>query len=329
MKAVWYERTGPADEVLTCGEQPTPHAGSGEVRVCLHASGVNPADCNRRAGKGYQMEYPLVIPNSDGAGVIDEVGPGVDSALLGRRVWLYNGQRGRAFGTAAEYCALDADLVSPLPDGIDFEAGACLGIPCMTAYHCVFMDGSVAGNTVLVQGGAGAVGHFAVQLAAWGGARVITTVDSVVKAEHARLGGADVVIDFKRENVAKRVLEATGGAGADRVVEVDFGGNLAGNLKLLKPNGVIVAYASRGDTEPRLPFYELLRKNLSVRAVLLPGTPLASRQAAQRGVGEWLGSGRAKITVSQSFDLTQTVQAHQAVEAGTKLGTVVVRCTCA
>lgn len=326
MRAVWYERTGPAAEVLAYGEQPTPHAQAGEVRVRLHASGVNPADCNRRGGKGYQMEFPLVIPNSDGAGVIDEIGAGVDPSLFGRRVWLYNGQRGRAFGTAAEYIALGGDLVSLLPDGIGFEAGACLGIPCMTAYHCVFVDGPVAGKTVLVQGGAGAVGHFAVQLAAWAKARVITTVDSEVKAEHARRGGADVVIDFRRENVADRVLEVTGGAGADRVIEVDFGGNMAGDLKLLKPNGVIVAYASRGDTEPRLPFYELLRKNISLRTVLLPGTPLASRQAAQSGVGEWLGSGRAQITVSQCFDLAQTAQAHQAVEAGTKLGTVVVRC---
>lgn len=326
MQAVWYERTGPAAEVLTYGEQATPRAGPGEVRVRLHASGVNPADCNRRAGKGYRMEYPLVIPNSDGAGVIDEIGAGVDAALLGRRVWLYNGQRGRAFGTAAEYIALNVNLVSPLPDAIGFDAGACLGIPCMTAYHCVFMDGPVAAKSVLVQGGAGAVGHFAVQLAAWGGARVITTVNSEVKAEHARRGGADVVIDFKRENVVERVLALTGGAGADRVVEVNFGGNLASDLKLIKPNGVIVAYASRGEPEPRLPFYDLLRKNISVRTVLLPGTPAASRHAAQRGVGDWLGSARAQITISRSFGLAQTAQAHQAVEAGTKLGTVVVLC---
>ena len=326
MRAVWYERTGPAAEVLTYGEQPTPQAQPGEVRVHLQVSGVNPADCNRRAGKSYQMEYPLVIPNSDGAGVIDEVGANVDAALLGQRVWLYNGQRGRAFGTAAEYIALDADLVSPLPDGITFDAGACLGIPCMTAYHCVFMDGPVAGKTVLVQGGAGAVGHFAVQLAAWGGARVLATVDSEAKADHAHRGGADVVIDFRREDVADRMLALTGGAGVDRVVEVDFGANLAGDVKLLKPNGVIVAYASRGEPEPKLPFYELLRKNISVRTVLLPGTPLAKRHAAQRGVGEWLSSGRAQIMVSQSFDLAQTAQAHQAVEAGTKLGTVIVRC---
>lgn len=326
MKAVWYERTGPAADVLQFGEQPTPHAGPGEVRVKLHASGANPSDCNRRAGRSYAMEYPRIIPNSDGAGIVDEVGDGADPALRGRRVWLYNGQRGRAFGTAAEYIALDADLVSPLPDAVDFVSGACLGIPCMTAYHCTFMDGPVDGQTVLVQGGAGAVGHFAVQLAAWGGARVIATVDADAKADHARRGGADVVIDFRHDDVAARVLEATGGQGADRVIEVDLGGNLDADLKLLKTNGTIVAYASRGDPEPRLPFYELLRKNITLHAVLLPGTPVASRHAAQQGVGRWLAGGRAHITVSQVLDLTETARAHEAVEAGNKLGTVVVRC---
>lgn len=325
MKAVWYERTGPAAEVLQFGDQTTPDAGPGEVRVRLHASGVNPADCNRRAGKAYKMEYPVVITHSDGAGVVDQVGPGVDPAWVGRRVWIYNGQRGRALGTAAEAIALDTDLVSPLPDNVSFEQGACLGIPCMTAYHCVFMDGPVQGKTVLVQGGAGAVGHFAVQLARWGGARVLTTVDSELKAEHARAGGAEVAVDFKREDVAQRVLELTSGKGVDRIVEVDFGGNLPSDLRMVKDNGVIVSYASRGDSEPRLPFYELLRKNVSIRAVLLPGTPVQARQAAQRGVGEWLSTGQAHVTVSQVFDLAQTVQAHLAVEAGTKLGTVVVR----
>jgi NADPH2:quinone reductase len=326
MKAVWYDRTGPAADVLVFGEQPTPHAGSGEVRVRLHASGVNPSDCNRRAGKPYAMEYPRVIPNSDGAGVVDEVGPGVDPALLGRRVWLYNGQRGRASGTAAEYIALDADLVRPLPDALDFTAGACLGIPCMTAFHCVFMDGPVGNKTVLVQGGAGAVGHFAVQLAAWGGARVIATVDTDAKAAHAKRGGADVVIDYRREDVVARIREATGGQGVDRVIEVDFGGNLLADLNALKANGALVAYASRGDAEPRLPFYELLRKNITLHAVLLPGTPPASRRAAQHGVGQWLASGDAQVAVWQVFDLADAAQAHEAVEAGGKLGTVVVRC---
>ena len=231
MKAVWYERTGAAPDVLTVGEQPEPQAGPGEVRGRLHASGVNPAHCNRRGGRGYLMEDPRVVPNSDGAGMVDQTGPGADPGLLGKRVWLYNGQRGRAFGTAAEFIALDEELVSPLPDDVGFIEGACLGIPCMTAWHCVFMDGPVSGRTVLVQGGAGAVGHFAVQLAVWGGARVLATVDGEPKSRHALAGGAAATIDFRHDDVADRVLELTAGAGVDRIVEVDFGGNLSADLK--------------------------------------------------------------------------------------------------
>ncbi len=326
MKAVWYERTGPAREVLVVGEMPTPQAGPGEVRVRLHASGVNPSDCNLRAGRTQAMAYPRVVPNSDGSGVVDALGEGVDRSWLGARVWLYNGQRGRAFGTAAEYIALDAGLVSRLPDALTFEEGACLGIPCMTAFHCVFMDGPVRGKTVLVQGGAGAVGHFAVQLAAWAGARVIATVGGEAGAQHARAAGAAVTIDRRHEDVAARVHDVTGGTGVERIVEVDLGANLPVDIAVLTPNGAIAAYASRGDATPRVPVYELMRKNITVHHVLLPGTPLERRQAAQRGIAQWLATGSARIAVSQTFDLSHTADAHLAVESGTKRGTVVVRC---
>src|SRR3977135_392882 len=202
MKAVWYERTGAALEVLTYGELPTPVAAPGEVRVKLEASGVNPADVGRRAGSYRAMEFDRVIPNSSGAGIIDQVGEGVTRLNLGQRVWLYNGQRnGRAFGTAAETISLAEHLATPLPGDVSFAAGATLGIPCMTAWCCLFCDGSIAGQTVLVTGGAGAVGHYAVQLAKWGGARVIATVSSALKAEQARLAGADFIINYKTEDV--------------------------------------------------------------------------------------------------------------------------------
>ena len=326
MKAVWYERLGEAAEVLQHGEHPTPQAGPGEVRVRLHASGVNPADCNRRAGRGHPMEFPRVITHSDGAGVVDQVGEGVDASRLGQRVWLYNGQRGRAFGTAAQWIALDATLVTPLPDALGFDEGACLGIPAMTAWLCTFMDGEVSGRTVLVQGGAGAVGHIAVQLAKWGGARVIATVSGQAKRRHALAAGADAVIDRRDEDVAARVLALTDGAGVDRIVEVDFGGNLEVSMQVLRPNGRIAAYASRGDASPRVPFSEMMRRNLSVHGVLLPGTPVSARRAAQQGLMRWVAAGGAQLAVSAVFELSDTVRAHQAVEAGTKLGTVVVRC---
>src|SRR5829696_4445676 len=202
MKAVWYERTGAAPDVLSFCDIPTPIAGPGEVRVRLEASGVNPADVGRPAGSYRAMEYPRVIPNSDGAGIIDQVGDGVTRFAIGQRVWLYNGQRnGRAFGTAAEYTALAEHLVTPLPGDVSFAAGATLGIPGMTAWCCVFGDGPVAGQTVLVTGGAGAVGHYAVQFAKWGGARVIASVSSAFKAEQARLAGADLTINYRSEDV--------------------------------------------------------------------------------------------------------------------------------
>src|SRR5581483_3241352 len=195
MKAVWYERTGPAADVLTFGEMPTPVAGPGEVRVRLEASGVNPSDAARRSGTYRSLEYPRVITNSDGAGIVDQVGAGVTRLKAGQRVWLFNGQRnGRAFGTAAEYIALAEQLVTPLPDQLSFAQGATLGIPAMTAWCSLFADGPLTGKTVLVTGGAGAVGHYAVQLAKWGGARVIATVSSAMKGEQARRAGADLVV---------------------------------------------------------------------------------------------------------------------------------------
>ena len=217
------ERCGPATEVLTHGERPTPVAAPGEVRVRLEASGVNPADVGRRAGSYRGLEFPLIIPNSDGAGIIDQAGPGVTRLKAGQRVWLFNGQRnGRALGTAAEYIALAEQLVTPLPDQLSFAEGATLGIPAMTAWCSVFADGPITGKTVLVTGGAGAVGHYAVQFAKWGGAKVIATVSSAAKAEQARLAGADLVVDYKKEDVVAGAMAFTDGRGVDRVVDVDL-----------------------------------------------------------------------------------------------------------
>lgn len=227
MRAVWYDRQGPAEQVLVTGDLPTPEPALGQVRVQLEASGVNPSDTYRRRG-AVPAEYPRVIPNSDGAGVVDKVGDGVPASWIGRRVWLYNGQRnGRWMGTAAEYIALDADLVTAMPDHVSFAQGATLGIPAMTAHGCVFAAGPVQGRTLLITGGAGAVGHYAVQLAAWAGARVIATVSSDEKGRRAAQGGAEYVINYRTEDVAARVAEITGGEGVDHVVDVDLGGNLA------------------------------------------------------------------------------------------------------
>jgi NADPH2:quinone reductase len=327
MRAVWYERTGPAEEVLNVGEQPKPEPQAGEVRIRLEASGVNPADCNRRRGAGYRMEAPLVIAHSDGAGVVDKLGPGVTRFAEGERVWLYNGQRnGRNLGTGAELIALDADLVTRLPDSVPFEAGACLGIPCMTAHRCVFGSGPVEGQWVLVTGAGGAVGNYAVQLAKWGGARVIATVGHGRRwqREDALAAGADIVLDRDDENLAAKVLAETDEAGVARVVDVDFGGNLGWTIDAVAVNGAIAAYASRGNPAPEVPFQALMRKNVTVQAVLLPNSPHAARKQAQADILKWLSEGPRLHRVVGPFPLDETVSAHLAVEAGGKRGTVVV-----
>ena len=328
MKAVWYTRQGAADEVLQLGEQPDPSAGPGEVRVRLHASGVNPADIYRRSGSRYAMEGPLVIPHSDGSGIVDQVGAGVDPTWLGQRVWLYNGQRGgRLHGTAAQYIALSVDLVAKLPQDTGFHAGACLGIPCMTAHRCVTLGGELAGKFVLVSGGAGAVGHYAVQWAKRLGAHVITTVSSQAKAEHARKAGADLVLDYRTDDVGSRIRAHTRNAGIDHVVDVDFGGNLPVFWPLMAGNGSIAFYATNGNPNPVLAAAEAMRRNISIHAVLLNSVPLCARRKCQDDIVEWLGEGSMLHTVSSVHALADCAGAHAEVESGRKRGTVVVDCT--
>jgi NADPH:quinone reductase len=325
VKAVWYERAGPAADVLTFGEMPTPLAGPGEVRVRLEASGVNPADVGRRAGAYRGMEFARVIPNSDGAGIIDQVGDGVTWLKLGQRVWLFNGQRnGRAFGTAAEYIALAEHLVTPLPDSLSFAQGATLGIPAMTAWCCLFCDGPIAGKTVLVTGGAGAVGHYAVQLAKWGGARVIATVSSAAKAEQVQLAGADLVVNYKADDVIAKALAFTEQRGVDRVVDVDFGGNIATTLKLMAMNSTIAVYATNGNRNPVVPMRELMEKCIALRTLVLFALPLPLLAAAQADISKWLAAGVRLHKIAAQFPLSETAQAHLAVEKGDKLGTVIV-----
>jgi NADPH2:quinone reductase len=327
MKAVWYDRAGPAAEVLTYGEMPTPQAGAGEVRIRMEASGVNPADTYRRAGNYRGPRFPRVIPNSDGAGIVDQVGAGVTRLKAGQRVWLFNGQRnGRAFGTAAEYITLAEQLVTPLPDKLSFAQGATLGIPCMTAWCSLFADGPIKGQTALVTGGAGAVGHYAVQLAKWGGARVIATVSSEAKAEQARLAGADLVVNYRTEDVAGKALVFTDNRGVDRVADVDFGGNIATTLKLMAMNSTIAVYATNGNREPVVPMRDLMERCITLRTLVLPALPWPLLAAAQADITRWIDAGQRLYNVAGQYPLAETAQAHLAVERGDKLGTVIVDC---
>lgn len=324
MRAAWYCRQGPAADVLEIGDVDSPAAGPGEVRVRLAASGVNPSDVKSRQGLRGAMPFPRIVPHSDGAGVVAEVGPGVERRHVGERVWVYNGQWRRPLGTAAEEIVLAAAQAVPLPEGTSFAEGACLGIPAMTAHRCVFADGPVEGQTVLVSGGAGAVGSYAIQLARFGGARVLATVSSGAKAAHARAAGADVVIDYKRESVVERVKEATGGRGVDRVVEVDFGANLPTSRAVLRGNGVIAVYASMAAPEPAVPVYPFMMNNVTVRFILVYDMPDSAKAAACGDLGRWLASGTALHAIAARFPLDRIADAHREVESGAKIGQVVV-----
>ncbi|MGE3861291.1 MAG: NADPH:quinone reductase, partial [Burkholderiaceae bacterium] len=300
----------------------------GEVRVRIHVSAVNPSDTKRRTGRSVSASaFARVIPHQDGAGVIDAVGDGVDRARIGERVWVYEANLGRPFGTAAQFTTVPARKAVPLPAGVSFEEGACLGIPAMTAHRCVFADGPVTGQQVLVQGGAGAVGYYAVQMARQGGAeRVIATVSRDEQAERALEAGAHAVINRRSEDVAARVRALCGQAAPlDRVIEVSFGANLLTDVALLGPGGVIATYASDAVLEPALPFPPLLQKNLTVRFVLV----YAMSEQAHRDAADWisraLAEGRLRHQIAGVFALDDIVAAHEATESMSQVGKVLVR----
>jgi NADPH2:quinone reductase len=321
MLAAWYERNGPAAAVLRVGERPDPQPAPGEVRVRVYASAVNPSDVKARGGSRPVIP-PYVIPDSDAGGVIDAVGTGVDAERVGQRVWTYNGQWQRPFGTCAQLVCLPEALAPRLPDGLDYAQGACLGIPCMTAHRCLYADGPVAGRTVLVTGGAGVVGHYAIQLAKWGGARVVATVSSAAKAAHARAAGADLVIDYRTEDVVGRIRSEVGAV--DRVVDVDFGDNLPVTTAVLRDGGVIAAYASMRQREPVLPFYRLMALNPVLRPVLVYSMPDAAKRQAIDDITRWCAQAQPVFAIAERYPLERVSDAHLAVERGEKLGHVIV-----
>ncbi|MEO1222915.1 MAG: NADPH:quinone reductase [Pseudomonadota bacterium] len=329
MRAAWYRSTGSAASVLTVGDLPAPKPALGEVLVRMRASGINPADLKRRAGwRGMAMDHDLVVPHSDGAGEIAAVGDGVPAERIGEPVWLWNAQGGynepgRSLGTAAEFCALPAAQAVSLPNGLTFADGACLGVPALTAHRAVFADGPVAGQTILVAGAAGAVAHFAVQFAAQGDARVIGTVSSEKKAQHARDAGAAETINYREEDVAARVFQLTDGLGVDRIIEVDFAANLAIDCDVIKPNGVIASYSSTSNPEPVLPYYALAFKGVNVRFVQGFNLPDEARQAGIEAIDRLATSGLLQVAVAERFPLNRIAAAHEAAEAGA-IGTVVV-----
>ena len=325
MRAASYERTGAAHEVLTVSELPTPTPGPGEVRVRVQWSGINPSDVKSRGGMmGSRLPFPRIIPHSDGAGVIDAIGDGVPLARVGERVWTWNAAWGRPFGTAAQYVVLPAAQAVALPEGVPLEAGACLGIPALTAYQAVATDGGVLGKSVLVTGGAGGVGHYAVQLARLLGARqVLATVSSPEKARLAQAAGADHVLDYKREDVAGRVKELTSGRGVDRIIEVDLAANLQQDLQAVRADGEWVVYGS-GARDVPMPFGPLILKNIGVRFFIVYHLSPADRARALEHLTALLARGALQHNIAERLPLERIADGHALVEGGKALGNVVL-----
>lgn len=323
MRAAFYEKNGPARDVLTLGEVDMPRPGPGEVRVKLKASGVNPSDVKAREGRTRRIAYPRVIPHSDGAGEIDMIGDKVPAQRLGERVWTWNAQWKRAFGTCADYVVLPEALAVPLPAHVGFEAGACLGIPAMTAYHAVAVAGASRGRTVLVTGGAGGVGHYAIQFAKAVGATVLTTVSAEAKAKLARQAGADHVIDYKRENVGERVMTITNKAGVDAVVEMDLAANAALYPGLLHPRSTVVVYGT-GSGLAQIPAQFLLVNAIELKFIFVYDLTPDERTAAISAITRMLENKALINNVALTLPLQDIVAAHEAVEQGKAMGNVVV-----
>ncbi|WP_299877996.1 NADPH:quinone reductase [uncultured Sulfitobacter sp.] len=328
MQAITYDRFGAARDVLTLSDIPSPAPGAGEVRVTLAYSGVNPSDVKSRAGTRpgvTKPAFPLIVPHSDGAGEIVAVGTGVDSARIGQKVWIWNGQWQRSHGTAAQEITLPAAQAVPLPDGTSLETGATLGIPGLTACHAVFGGGDIRGKTLLIQGGGGSVGYLAVQFARWGGARVIATC-SARDRDRVAAAGADVVLDYRAPDLAAEVLAANGDAPVDSVVEVEFGRNITVDAEVIAPNGRLAAYGSAAEMSPTLPFGPLLFKAATIDIILIYLLPAPERTLAIEKLHAALDAGALDSPIDAVFPLAETAAAHEAVEAAGRVGATLIAC---
>ena len=316
MRAAWYERPGPAAEVLQIGEMEAPEPGPGEVLVRVTVSGVNPGDTKKRGDwLGYGMPFPRIVPHSDGAGVIERVGEGVESARLGERVWLYGAQSYRAFGTAAQFTVVPAEQAVALPSGVSDELGACLGIPGITAHRAVFADGPVAGQTILIQGVLGGVGSMAAQLARWGGATVIGTVRHGSDVEQVDPAVAHAVaLD---QDHAVDAIRGHAPGGVDRIIEVDLSDNADLDAEVIALGGVIAAYASRHD-RPAIPFWPMLFANVTVRLIGSDDFPAAAKSDAANDLTTAASEGKLAIAISEPLPLERIAEAHDRVDAGAR-----------
>jgi NADPH:quinone reductase len=322
MKAAWYEKQGAARDVLTVGDMDELQPRAGEVRLRVAVSGVNPGDVKKRQNAfGVGMPYPRIIPHSDGAGTVDAVGEGVSREWVGRRVWCYGAQSYRPFGTAAEYTVVPLEQAAPLPETVPLEQGACLGIPGITAHRAVHVAGPLKGNTVLVQGGAGAVGACAVQLAHQAGARVIATCRSESDKEIASRAGADEVL-LTDDRLVKRIQELALG-GVNHIIEVAFAANIETDIKVLAQGGSIATYATNAPT-PEIPVWQLVFINARILFIGSDDIPTEAKIEATRALNQALAAGWQGLDIAERFSLDDIAQAHEFVEHPTKSGRVIV-----
>jgi NADPH2:quinone reductase len=325
MKAAWFESFGPARDTIILGQQPKPHPLAGEVLVKLNTSGVNPSDVKKRVGAFPRLlDEGLIIPHSDGAGIIEAVGEGVSDDRIGERVWVYQAQFGRRFGTSAEYVTLDESRAAILPENSSFEVGACMGIPAMTAHRCVFADGPVAGQRIVVTGGAGRVGYYAIQWAKSAGATVYATTSNPADEQVCRDVGADNVVNHRDEDWGDRLLKITGGEKVDRVIDVEFGANLSEVLKFVRTGGTISTYSSSQVKEPQLPFLRMMFMDLTIHMVIVYAMPESAKKDAIKDINRFLLEDRLRHRVADTFSLSETANAHELIEQGKVRGCVVV-----
>lgn len=325
MRAGWFERPGPAAEVIQVGDIPDPHPGPGEVLVRLHASGINPSDYKKRGNVSISQEFPRIVPHSDGAGFVAALGPGVAGFSIGDRVWVYNAQWGRAYGTAAEYVCLPERRVKPLPKTLSFRGGACLGIPAMTGLRCVDLAGPLKDRWVYVPGATGRVGAYALQFAKWRGANVVASTGGgeEAKAELASLG-ADIVLDRNLPDLGARILHATGSRGVDHIVEVNLPGNIALDEKILAEGGSIVSFGAASAPSVAVTQTGRRARNMSLHFVFVYMLNEETFERTCETIVEIASTGMLIHRIAGAFPLADLASAHAFAETTSGLGHVIV-----
>ena len=325
MKAAWFETFGEPRDVLEIGHKDDPIVQDNEVLVDLRVSAVNPSDEKKRAGSFPDLlDDGFIIPHSDGAGIIVEVGKNISRNKIGERVWVYQGQFERRYGTAADLISIDSIRAPKLPENISFDVGACLGIPLMTAHRCVFADGSVKGKRLLITGGAGRVGYYTVQLAKNDGAFVIATASNKEDKESCLNIGADAVVNHKEKNWGRHILEITKGRKIHRAIDVDFGANLTEVLSCLGTGAIIATYASMQNPEPKIPFLKMMYMGLSIRLIIVYSMPEKAKFNAIKDISNLLSKDQIKHRIAYKVSLDEIHKSHEIIREGNARGGVLI-----